>query len=72
MVALNKEYFVELSWDEALAYISKKEIVLNRKSEALTKKASEIKAHIIFVQEAIRELIGFAPDKLTKNKRQFM
>ena len=66
MVALSKDYFVELSWDEALAYIAKKESYLNKKSDLLTKKASEIKAHIIFVQEAIRELIGLAPEKLNQ------
>ena len=49
MVALSKDYFVELSWDEALAYIAKKENILNKKSDGLTKKASEIKSHIIFV-----------------------
>ena len=32
MVALSKDYFVELSWDEALAYIAKKENLLNKKS----------------------------------------
>ena len=72
MVALSKDYFVELSWDEALAYITKKESYLNKKSDLLTKKASEIKAHIIFVQEAIRELIGLAPEKLNQKQRQFM
>ena len=64
MVALSKDYFVELSWDEALAYIAKKENLLNKKSDGLTKKASEIKSHIIFVKEAIRELIGLSPEKL--------
>ena len=49
MVALSKDYFVELSWDEALAYIAKKENLLNKKSDGLTKKASEIKSHIIFL-----------------------
>ena len=63
MVALSKDFFVELSWAEALIYIDKKEKLLNGKVETLTKKASEIKAHILFIQEAIRELLGLSPDK---------
>lgn len=71
MVALSKDFFVELSWDEALAYIAKKEKLLNGKAEALTKKVSEIKAHILFIQEAIRELLGVAAEK-EKPTRQML
>lgn len=49
MVALSKDFFVELSWDEALVYIAKKEKLLNGKADNLTKKVSEIKAHILFI-----------------------
>ena len=49
MVALSKELFVELSWDEALGYIAKKEKFLTGRSDSLTKKLNEIRAHIIFV-----------------------
>ena len=63
MVALSKDFFVELSWDEALAYIEKKEKLLNKRAETLTKKVCEVKAHILFVQEAIRELLGINPEK---------
>ena len=50
MVALSKDFYVELSQEEALAYIAKKEAYLTSKTDALTKRASEIKAHIMFVQ----------------------
>ena len=49
MVALSKDFFVELSWDEALPYIEKKEKLLNAKAETLTRKVCEVKAHILFV-----------------------
>ena len=58
MVALSREFFVELSWSEAIAYINKKEKSLNNRTEHLTKKLNEIRAHIVFIQEAIRELMG--------------
>lgn len=40
MVKIGKEYFVELNQDEALQYISKKEVVLNRRNEMLTEQAA--------------------------------
>jgi prefoldin subunit 5 len=66
MVALTKDFFVELSQEEALNYIDKKEKYLNEKSAALTKRASEIKAHILFVKEAIRELLNISEEKTPK------
>ena len=66
MVALSKDFYVELSQEEALIYVSKKEKYLNDKANALTKRASEIKAHILFVQEAIRELLNFSGEKQPK------
>ena len=36
MVKIGRDYFVELSQDEALQYIGKKEKVLNRRTEQLT------------------------------------
>ena len=68
MVALSKDFFVELSHDEALQYISKKDSYLTSKTTALTKKASEIKAHILFVQEAMRELLNITPDKIPRER----
>lgn len=49
MVKIGREYFVELSQDEALQYIGKKEKVLGQRSERLTEQAAQIKAHIAFV-----------------------
>ena len=63
MVALSKDFFVELSQEEALIYIDKKEKYLNEKTKKLTTRASEIKAHILFVQEAIRELLQISGEK---------
>ena len=66
MVALSKDFFVELTQEEALLYIEKKEKYLNEQTKALTKRASEIKAHIMFVQEAIRELMNIDGEKAPK------
>ena len=49
MVALSKDFFVELTQEEARVYVDKKEKYLNTKTAALTKKASETKAHILFM-----------------------
>ena len=68
MVALSKDFFVELTQEEALVYVEKKEKYLNDQAKALTKKASEIKAHIMFVQEAIRELLNIDPEKTKKER----
>jgi len=35
IVKIGKEYFVELSQEEALQYIGKKEVVINRRAEVL-------------------------------------
>uniref|UniRef100_A0A7S3CJF0 Uncharacterized protein n=1 Tax=Strombidium rassoulzadegani TaxID=1082188 RepID=A0A7S3CJF0_9SPIT len=71
MVALTKDFFVEMSQEEALGFIEKKEKVMNEKIKLLTKKSCEIKAHILFIQEAIRELLKFTPGK-TPKQRQFL
>jgi prefoldin subunit 5 len=52
MVKIGRDYFVELSQDEALQYIGKKEKVLTQRSERLTDQAAQIKAHIAFVSQA--------------------
>ena len=49
MVALSKDFFVELTQEEARIYVEKKEKYLNDKTTALTKRASETKAHILFM-----------------------
>jgi prefoldin subunit 5 len=52
MVKIGRDYFVELSQDEALQYIGKKEKVLSQRSERLTEQAAQIKAHIAFVSHS--------------------
>ena len=66
MVALSKDFYIEMSQEETLAFIDKKEAQLNEKIKLLTKKASEIKAHILFIQEAIRELLNITPERTPK------
>ena len=68
MVALSKDFFVELTWDEALNFIAKKEEALNKRTEHLSKKLNEIRAHIVFIQEAIRELMGFSAEATKKER----
>ena len=68
MVALSKDFFVELSQEEALLFVDQKEKQLNGRIEQLTKKASEVKAHILFIQEAIRELLNITPEKERKTR----
>ena len=63
MVKVSKDYFVDLHPKEAIQYCEKKEKLLNAKIEALTKKGCEVKAHIVFVNEAIRELLNISPEK---------
>lgn len=49
MVKIGKEVFVELSQDEAMLYIGKKEKVLTNRIDSLTEQAAQVKAHIAFV-----------------------
>lgn len=44
-------FYVEYSLDEAIAFIDKKEKVLNEELESLRNQASKIKAHIKLVLE---------------------
>jgi prefoldin subunit 5 len=40
IVKIGKEYFVELSQEEALQYIGKKEVVLNKRGDLLADQAA--------------------------------
>ena len=71
MVKVSKEYFVELSQDEALQYVSKKEKLMNNQIERLHLKMAETKAHMVFVTEAVRELLHISEEK-QKQQRQFL
>eukprot|EP00743_Colponemidia_sp_Colp-15_P012350 GILK01014025.1.p1 GENE.GILK01014025.1~~GILK01014025.1.p1 ORF type:complete len:161 (+),score=27.30 GILK01014025.1:65-547(+) len=50
-------FHLQFTLDEALIFIEKKEQALNTRAELLTRKASEIKAHIKVFLEAIAELL---------------
>ena len=71
MVKVSKEYFVELSQDETLVYVDRKEKLLKTQIERLTDKVAEIQAHIVFVNEAIREILKIDPER-QKSGRQFL
>ena len=68
VVKVSKHYFVELNQEEALKFIEKKEKVMNAQVEHLTTKAAEVKAHIVFVNEAIRELLNISEEKPKKER----
>ena len=68
VVKVSQHYYVELNQDEALLFIKKKETLMNSQIEQLSQKAAEVKAHIVFVNEAIRELLNIS-DERTKKER---
>lgn len=47
-------FFLEMTHDEALAFIEKKVAMINSKIEVLTKDAAKIKAHIKLVLQVIK------------------
>lgn len=55
-VALGFGFFAELTLEEALKFIEKKNKMLTETSEQLTRDAANIKAHIRLVLEGLREL----------------
>ena len=69
MVKVSREFFVELNQEEALNFIAKKERVMNTQIEKLSKQMAEVKAHIVFVNEAIRELLNISEDRTPKPTR---
>ncbi|KAG0364194.1 hypothetical protein BGZ54_007757 [Gamsiella multidivaricata] len=50
-------FHAQLTLDEALVFISKKEAHLQKKAEKYTEKAAQIRAHIKLVLEAIAEIM---------------
>ena len=72
VVKVSREMYVELNQEEALNFIGKKEKVMNAQIEQLANKIAEVKAHIVFVQEAIRELLNISEDRAPKPTRQFL
>ena len=65
---MSQHYYVELNQDEALLFIKKKETLMNSQIEQLSQKAAEVKAHIVFVNEAIRELLNISDEKTKKER----
>ena len=68
VVKVSQHYYVELNQDEALLFIKKKETLMNSQIEQLSQKAAEVKAHIVFVNEAIRELLNISDEKTKKER----
>lgn len=64
-IAIGYDFYVEMTFDEALKYIEKTTKRLYKNADELNVKASEIKAHIRFVLEGLREIqnIEFAPEE---------
>ena len=62
VVKVSRDFFVELNEEEALNFIGKKERVMNAQIEKLAEKIAEVKAHTVFVNEAIRELLNISED----------
>ena len=63
VVKVSRHYYVEMNQEEALNFIDKKEKLMNSQIEQLTEKAAEVKAHIVFVNEAIREILSISEEK---------
>ena len=72
VVKVSREFFVELNQEEALNFIGKKERVMNEQIEMLSEKMAEVKAHVVFVNEAIRELLNISEDRTPKPSRQML
>ena len=51
-------FFVELTHDEAIAFIEKKTKLLDKKTDKLTQASTKIKANIKLVLHGLRELQG--------------
>lgn len=59
------DFFVELTHDEAIAFIEKKTKLLDKKTDKLTQASTKIKANIKLVLHGLRELQGLDPNDLT-------
>ena len=59
-------FFLELTQDEALDFIGKKNQLLETKAKALTEESTKIKTNIKLVINGLRELQGLSPEDLTR------
>jgi len=64
-VSIGYGFYLNMTLDEALRFIGKKEKQLNESAEKLTLDSAKIKAHIKFVLEGLREIQNIAnlPEK---------
>ena len=69
VVKVSRDMFVELNQEEALNFIEKKERAMNTQIEKLGDKIAEVKAHIVFVNEAVRELLNISEEATPKPTR---
>ncbi|KAF9347362.1 hypothetical protein BGX34_003202, partial [Mortierella sp. NVP85] len=60
-------FHAQLTLDEALAFITRKEAFLQKKAERLTEKAAQIRAHIKIVLEAMAEIMKLSKGPLPRN-----
>ncbi len=64
-------FFVEMTLNEALTFIDKKEKHLTFKSEELTKNASKVKANIKMVIEGLREIQNIEAESKPEQRNIF-
>lgn len=57
----------QLTLDEALAFITRKEAFLQKKAGRYTEKAAQIRAHIKIVLEAMAEIMNLSKGPLPRN-----
>ncbi|KAF9947994.1 hypothetical protein BGZ65_008383 [Modicella reniformis] len=60
-------FHAELTLDEALTFITKKEAFLQKKADMYTKKAAQIRAHIKMVLQAMAEIMKLSKEPLPRN-----
>lgn len=70
-IAIGYGFFLEMTHDEALKFIKKKTESLTNTAEELRIKACEIKAHIRFVMEGLREIQNLELNKNLDKKSLF-
>ncbi len=71
LIAIGYGFFLEMTHAEALKFIKKKTDILTNTAEELRVKACEIKAHIRFVMEGLREIQSLEFNKNPDKKSLF-
>jgi prefoldin alpha subunit len=72
-LAIGYGFFLEMNFEQALAFIEKKVKLLTDEANVLTEKAAEIKANIKLVLEGLKEMqsLQFAENKFDEKKSLF-